>query len=145
MQDIDRHEYARMKDFLSFYTERYFNMEGLPPEDRPMAKLEAFEKKNLKKAFQGLRMTINDIVEDSFHFDPAKVEKLDSNLRSRGMITLSELRRRYSKDYAKIMKRGQIRNETEYYLLRNVLDDPTEKTPEERELLAKLISDYEGA
>jgi hypothetical protein len=43
------------------------------------------------------------------------------------------------------MKRGQIRNETEFYLLRNVLDDPTEKTPEEREFLEKLISDYEGA
>jgi hypothetical protein len=110
-----------------------------------MGSLEAAEKKSLKKAFQGLRMTINDIVEETFHFSPAEVEKLDSELRSRGMITLYELRRRYSKDYAKIMKRGQIRNETEFYLLRNVLDDPTEKTPEERELLEKLISDYEGA
>ena len=145
MQDIDRVEYARMKDFLSFYSERYVNKEVVPPEHRPIAMLEAFEKKSLKKAFQGLRMAINDIVEKSFHFDPAKVEKLDSELRSRGMITLSELRRRYSKDYAKIMKRGQIKNETEYYLLRNVLDDPNEKTPEERELLEKLISDYEGA
>ena len=90
-------------------------------------------------------MAINDIVEDTFHFDPAEVGKLDSALRSRGIITLSELRKRYSKDYKKIMKRGQIKNETEYYLLRNVLDDPTEKTPEERELLAKLISDYERA
>ena len=142
---IDPLEYTRMKDFLSFYTERYFNMEGLPPEDRPMAKLEEFEKKSLKKAFMGLRMAINDIVEDSFHFDPAKVEKMDSELRSRGLITLAELRRRYSKDYKKIITRGRIKNETEYYLLRNLLDDPTEKTPEEREMLEKLISDYEGA
>jgi hypothetical protein len=145
MQDIDRLEYARMKDFLSFYIERYRNVERLPPEDRPMAMLEATEKKSLKLAFKGLRMAINDIVEKSLHFDPAEVEKFDSELRSRGMITLSELRRRYSKKYAKIMKRGQIKDETEYYLLRNVLDDPTEKTPQERELLEKLISDYEGA
>ena len=70
---------------------------------------------------------------------------MDSELRSRGLITLAELRRRYSKDYKKIITRGRIKNETEYYLLRNVLDDPTEKTPEEREMLEKLISDYEGA
>ena len=43
------------------------------------------------------------------------------------------------------MKRGQIKNETEYYLVRNVLYDPTEKAPEERKLLEELISDYEAA
>jgi hypothetical protein len=42
------------------------------------------------------------------------------------------------------MKRGRIKNETEYYLVRNVLDDPTEKTVEERELLQKILSDYAG-
>jgi hypothetical protein len=145
MQDIDPHEYARMKGFLSFYTERYWNMERLPPEKRPMARLEATEKKSLKLAVKGLRMAINDIVEDTFHLEPAELEKRNSELRSRGLITLSEFWKRYSKDYANIMKRGRIKNETEYYLLRNVLDDPTEKTPEEHELLAKLISDYEGA
>jgi hypothetical protein len=55
------------------------------------------------------------------------------------------LRRRYSKGYAKIVKRARIKNETEYYLVRNVLDDPTEKTPEERELLEKMLSGYEAA
>ena len=49
------------------------------------------------------------------------------------------------KGYAKIVKRAQIKNETEYYLIRNVLDDPTEKAPEERELLEKMISEYDAA
>ena len=40
------------------------------------------------------------------------------------------------------MKRGQIKNETEYHLVRNVLHDPTEKAPEERKFLEKLISGY---
>jgi hypothetical protein len=43
------------------------------------------------------------------------------------------------------MKRGQIKSETEYYLVRNVLHDPAEKSPEERKLLEKLIFDYEAA
>jgi hypothetical protein len=145
MQDESELEYAKMKDFLSFYAERYLKAEGLPLDKEPMACLEALEKKSMKMAFAGLRQTINDCVEMSLHFDHAEVEKLDSQLRSRGIVTLSELRRRYSKSYAKIMKRGRIKNETEYYLLRNVLFDPTEKTSDERKLLEELISDYETA
>ncbi|QQO32268.1 hypothetical protein JJC00_27345 [Bradyrhizobium diazoefficiens] len=145
MQDEPELEYAKMKEFLSFYAERFLKAEGLPPNKQPIASLEALEKKSMKLAFNGLRQAINDCVEMSLHFDHAEVEKLDSQLRSRGIITLSELRRRYSKSYAKIMKRGQIKNETEYYLVLNVLHDPTEKTPEERKLLEELISDYEAA
>jgi hypothetical protein len=145
MQKETELEYIKMRDFLSFYAERYLRVEGLPPERQPIASLEALEKNSMKMAFNGLRRSINDCVEMSFHFDHAEVEKLDSELRSRGIVTLSELRRRYSKGYAKIMKRGQIKNETEYYLVRNVLDDPTEKASEERELLEKMISNYEGA
>jgi hypothetical protein len=117
----------------------------LPPEKWPIASLEALEKKGKNTALKGLRQAINDCVEMSFHFSHAEVESLDSELRKRGVVTLSELRRRYSKSYAKIMKRGQIKNETEYYLVRNVLCDPTEKAPEERKFLEELISDYEGA
>jgi hypothetical protein len=139
MEEIEL-EYAKMKDFFSFYAERYLKVEGLPPEKQPIASLETLEKKSIKMAFNAVRQAINDCVEMSFHFDHSKVEKLDSELRRRGIVTLSELRRRYSKDYAKIVKRGQIKSETEYHLVRNVLDDPTEKAPEERELLEKMLS-----
>ncbi len=96
-------------------------------------------------ALRGLRQAINDCVEASWHFDPAKVATLDAELINRGIITLSEIRRRYSRGYTEVLKRGRIRNDTEFYLLQHVINDPTEKSPEERELLAKLLSDYEGA
>jgi hypothetical protein len=144
MQETTDSEYANMKAFLAFYVERYhLNLETLPPENWPIASLEALEKKGKNTAVQGLRQAINDCVERSLHFDHAEVESLDIELQKRGVVTLSELRRRYSKSYAKIMKRGRIKNETEYYLLRNVLFDPTEKTSDECKLLEKLISDYE--
>jgi hypothetical protein len=144
MQDEPELEYAKMKEFLSFYVERYFKVDGLPPGKRPIASLEALEKKGMKMAFNGLRQAINDCVEMSLRFDHEEVEKFDSQLQSRGIVTLSELRRLYSKSYAKIMKRGQIKNETEYHLVRNVLHDPTGKTPEELKFLEKLISGYEA-
>jgi hypothetical protein len=145
MQEEAELDYAKMKDFLSFYAERYLKADGLAPDKQPVVCLEALEKKSMKLASNGLRQAIHDCVEMSLHFDHAEVEKFDSQLRSRGIITLSELRRRYSKSYAKIMKRGQIKSETEYYLVRNVLHDPAEKSPEERKLLEKLIFDYEAA
>jgi hypothetical protein len=146
MQEEADSEYVKLKAFLAHYVERYhLNLETLPPEKWPIASLEALEKKGMSTALKGLRQAINDCVERSFHFDHAEVESLDSELRKLGVVTLSELRRRYSKSYAKIVKRGQIKNETEYYLVRNVLYDPTEKAPGERKLLEELISDYEAA
>ena len=145
MQDFNRSEYTQLKKFLSFYVERYMPMQTLPPEQQPPAVLEAMEKRSPRMAFQGLRQAINDCVERSSFFDPVKVAKLDAELISRGIITLSELRKRYSRGYANILKRGRIKNDTEVNLLQHVINDPTEKSPDELELLAKLLSDYEGA
>jgi hypothetical protein len=99
MRNADEFDYAKMKDFLSFYADKYLMADGLPPEKRPIASLEALEGQSMKKALSGLRQAINDCVEMSFRFDHSEVEKLDSQLRSRGIVTLSELRRRYSKAY----------------------------------------------
>lgn len=137
-------EYLALKAFLSFYTERYVNLENLPPDKRPIACLEILEKTGMTMATRGLRQAINDCVEESLRFDHAQVERFDAELRARGIVTLSELRRRYSRAYARISKRGCIKNDTEYYLVRNVLDDPTEKSPAERALLEKMAFEYEG-
>jgi hypothetical protein len=137
-------EYATMKAFLSFYTDRYFRLENLPPEQRPIACLEILEKMGKAMAARGLRQAINDCVEKSLLFDHKEVEKLDSELRTLGIVTLSELRRRYSKAYARIRKQGRVKNDTEYYLIRNVLDDPTEKAADERALLERMAFEYEG-
>lgn len=134
-----------MKEFLSFYAERYLRAEGLTPESHPIVILDALEKSSMRRALNGLRQAINDCVEMSFHFNHLEVEKLDAELRGLGIVTLSELRRRYAKGYAKIVKRGRIRSETEYHLVRNVLDDPTEKPREEREWLQRMLSEWERA
>ncbi len=72
MQDEAKVEYVQMKDFLSFYAERYLEIETLPPEKRPIASLELLEKKSMKKAFDGLRQAINDCVENVISFGPCR-------------------------------------------------------------------------
>jgi hypothetical protein len=91
MQGEPQLEYAKMKEFLSLYVARYFNLEDLPAEKHPIASLEALEKKSMKKALIGLRMAIRDCVEMSKHFDRAEIEKFDAQLKSQHMLTLSDL------------------------------------------------------
>ena len=138
-------EYAGLKEFLSIYAHRYLNVNGLPPEKRPLANLETLEKQSMKAASSGLQQAINDCVEMSLHLPYEEVSKLDLELRSRGIVTLSELRRRYSKKYAAIVRRGRIKDKTEYYLVRNVLSDPSPKAKDVHEALESLIEDYENS
>jgi hypothetical protein len=63
MQKEAELEYAKMKEFLSFYAERYLKAEGLLPDKQPIASLEALETKSMKMALNGLRQAINDCVE----------------------------------------------------------------------------------
>ena len=136
-------EYAELKEFLSFFADRFLNAGALPPNKRPVAVLRSLEDKSAKVALNGLRQAINDCVEMSFEFDHQQVANLDEQLQDLRIVTLSELRRRYSKRYSAIVRRGQIRNDTEYHLIRNALCDKSAKTPTEREALEILIADYE--
>lgn len=145
MQENTAYNYQKMKEFLSFFSERFFHAEGLPPEHRPLAVLETLEKKGKKAASRGLSQAINDCIEMSRHMNFDAVKQLDSELRKCGTITLSELRKQYSKEYAKIVKLGRIKIETEYYLVRSMLDDTSVKMADtERELLEKMLFDYES-
>jgi hypothetical protein len=124
-------EDARLKDFLSFFAGKYRPAEKLLPTLQAMTR-------------DALREAVSDCTDMSLQFTPMEVAKFDSELRLHDIPSLSELRRRYSRAYARVMRRGRIEDETEYYLLRNVLFDPSEKTAEERERLETLIAAFEG-
>jgi hypothetical protein len=130
MQDQADIDDTRLKDFLSFFAAKY----------RPAEKLLSDRQASTS---DGLREAVSDCMDMSLQFTPMEVAKFDSELRLNDIPSLSELRRRYSRAYARVIKRGRIEDETEYYLLRNVLFDPGEKAEGEREQLEKLIADYE--
>ena len=137
--------YPQLKKFFEFYVARYPPVPGLPPESHPVACLEMLEKVSASKARVGLRQAINDIIEMSLRLDPREVCEMDAELRTLGIVTLSQVRRESGRHFAKIVRQGEIKNATEYYLVRNMLDDRAEKSPEERRLLMKMVSEYERA
>jgi hypothetical protein len=143
MATVSDAEYDELKKFFSFYSSRYLAIDKLAPELRPMACLEELEKRSRRMAREGLRQAINDVIERSRHLDPRVVRTIDVELAAQGLVTLSELRRRFSREYARILRRKRISNETEYYLIRGVVDALVSQNPE-REFLYTMIKDFEA-
>jgi len=89
-------------------------------------------------------MAINDTIEDTLDWASAQVAEADVHFAAAGTFTLSEIRRRYSKKYLQVLKRGVIRNEVEYYLVKGIMDGIIE--PEAREVLQlqAMLNAYES-
>jgi hypothetical protein len=137
-------EYQELKRFLTVYAQRYLRVTGLPAELQPHACLEVLEREDRALATRGLRQALNDIVAMCRHLSPREVAKIDSELRSLYVLTLSEVRRRVSKQYAGVVARGKINNETEYYLIRGILNDAaSEADQSERKTLTEMVAAFE--
>lgn len=115
-------DYERLKQFFVRYVDWFVAIKSDRPEDQPLAFLARIEKTSVADAKRGLQMAINDVVEATTTWTPEQVAQADAKFAAEGTFTLSELRRRYSKKYMQILKRGVIRNETEYYLVKGIID-----------------------
>lgn len=143
MAKITQAEYEPMKAFLAAWFARFPLWDGLEPEHHPLAVLERMEKQSMSRARLGLGMAIGDTLEGAWDLAYGDVEAIDRDFSAQGIISLSELRRKYSRKVRTILKRGVIRNEQEYYLIRGILEL---MAPDEAEftLLGKLIGDFEA-
>ncbi|MCX7515423.1 hypothetical protein, partial [Frateuria sp. STR12] len=98
------------------------------------------------KALTGLRQAANDAVESLQDLTVAQVAAFDAKLRLAGVMTLSEMRRRHSRQFKGILKRGRVRNETEYYLAKGILDSCTDTLgPTDQAALASMLLAFEQA
>ncbi|MBV6322420.1 hypothetical protein [Duganella violaceipulchra] len=97
------------------------------------------------KALAGLRQAANDTVEETNNWSREAKSTVDEAFKSAGIVTVSEITRRYSASYKRIIKRGIIRDETEYYLIHAVLiDQGNSVANDERAHLQKLTEAYEA-
>jgi len=106
----------------------------------PLNALATIEKQQPAAARKGLAMAINDIVEMAEGQTPDYVRALDEHLAAQGAMTLSEARARFSKRLKKILRRGSVVGDTEYYLARNALDWAA---PNDATKLQAMIADFD--
>src|SRR6188472_3143566 len=119
---IDAREYDRMKAWFAHLVPLTVAPEFITAETDPIACLERMESRWPGKARSGLAMTIGDTIEMTDGWPASKVEETDQLLAADGLPTLSEMRVRFSKVIRRVLNRGHIKDEVEYYALRNAAE-----------------------
>jgi hypothetical protein len=116
-------EYQALKAFFRAFSARFDNLAQIAPEHHPIFVLEQMEKASPSHARQGLRMALNDCVEQSLGWAPDRVAEIDRDFLAQGLLSLSQVRLQYSRKYASIVKRGRLRNNEELFLVQGILAD----------------------
>lgn len=146
MPKIVEPQYADLKKFFIAWRDEFPPHSMLPPEHHPVAALNAMEQRSRSRALVGLGMAINDIIEESWKLSPDRVAQIDTKFRANGILQLSELRRRYSRQFRRILKRGKIANDIEYYLVQGILASFTaDASEDERRRLEGFLTAYGSA
>jgi methionine synthase II (cobalamin-independent) len=138
-------EYAELHAFIDFVSTHVSRIDPDNPIHPTNVGKRIVAEYGKSKALEGLKQAINDTVEDLGDKPIEFLNALDTALRERQIITFSEVRRRYAASYRRIIKRGQIKTETEYYIVRGILSDFTALTGEdERNALEAMLTSYES-
>jgi hypothetical protein len=137
-------EYAQLHAYLDFYSTHVSGIDPDSPIHPTNVGKRIVEEYGRSKALDGLKQAVNDTVEDLSEQPLEYIQRLDAALRDRGIITVSEIRRRYASSYKRILKRGKVKTETEYYIIAGVLADFSSiACDEERVILERLLAGYE--
>jgi len=137
-------EYAELSAYINFFATFTLGISPSDPSHPSNARIA--ERFGRSQALQGARQAANDSIAALRSRPVAEVRLLDTGLQEAGLITFSEVSRRYGRTYQRILKRGKIADETECYLVAGVLADLTAAVSEtERAALQGLYEEFESA
>jgi len=105
-------DYERLRGFFACFARLGLGL------DNALAPLENLERTVPKRAAFGLRQAIQDCLELSADFPPAKVRHIDEALSAQGLPTLSELRISHWRRARLALSRGAIRTASEHSAIR---------------------------
>jgi hypothetical protein len=97
-------------------------MPSLDPASHPRVTIECLERQSMAAARKGVGLAIGDLIELSEGAPADVVGEWDRALQAQDLPTLSSIRAQFGHRTRSIMKRGRIRNENEYFALRNIAD-----------------------
>ena len=80
------------------------------------------EQKRSRRA-SGAKMAINDLLSQSRHFSESQRAAIDARLAAKELPTLRMLEAGFRGVHARILKRGRVRNDEEYYIVAEILSD----------------------
>lgn len=99
-------------------------------------------KQSFSNASRAMTMLCRDFLEMTQDYEGEALAAWDQMLTEQSSPTLSVMRARHWNLVPKMLKRGRIRNDEEYYLAKSVLD-ASQLAEEDRRSLAGLLGAYE--
>lgn len=131
MPKVTEANYAEVKSFVAAFLECLPWISIVGKEHHPIVLLESTERTSMSQARRGLEMMLNDMLEMSQSFSPAEAKEIDAELVSKGLASLSDMRRRYGSHFRRILKRGRILTDEEYYLMAGAMASARDELTEE--------------
>ena len=84
-------------------------------------------------------MAIGDMVEFTSDWPASEVTTCNRELSQMGLPTLSEVQARFSKLVQRVVRRGRIKSDEEFYALRNAVEQQGPST----EGILRMLGEYE--
>jgi hypothetical protein len=140
---IKASDYPALREWFAYVFDNYTSTRfSVDRESHPITSLDAISAKFPARARQGLEMAINDTIEMAQGWTTERLRQVDRELEAKGLPTFSAMRARFSKKIGRVLDRGRINSEVEYYAVCNVIDFVEES---DRARLTELIAAYEAA
>jgi hypothetical protein len=137
---VQPQDYERMRAWFAYMARETIPAELMSADADPIAHLDRLASRSPAKAREGLSMAINDTIEMTDGWPNERVAATDLSLQQDGLPSLTEMRGRFSKVVQRAVRRGSIKDDVEYYAIRNAV----ELTEEGREGLWQLLAAYEA-
>ncbi|MDW3649477.1 MAG: hypothetical protein R8P61_20575 [Bacteroidia bacterium] len=143
---IDSTNYEYYKEIFAFIWDYYNSKSRLitKEEHSPIAILTKMEKESFSLAKKGLKMGMSDLIQMVNGQSEAFKKELNELLIASDLPSLKRLNAQIKNIAQKVLKGGEIKSESEYYIIKEVLIDLSLKLPqEERERLTQCMLEYE--
>jgi len=137
-------EYSELSGYINFF---FTVVVGISPTDPThLCNSNIAERFGRAQALQGARQAANDTVEALAGKPVEAIRLLDEGLRQAGLLTFTEVSQRYGRTLKRVLKRGRITSETEWYLVAGALADCSAQIDStERTRLERFSAEFEAA
>ena len=99
-----------------------------------------------KGNLRGGKETINELLQMGSPFLPWERQRLDADLKRRGLPPLHVIEAAHTRKIKGIVRRGRIRDMEEFYIVKGILDDIDDGSEDKtRESLGRIMAAYEAA
>jgi hypothetical protein len=144
-------ELVFMKDFILFVSD-YIHKDLEEPDKSIYEEAKIYLIDGLKKGVEigeirGMRMAFNDTLDMAKDLSYAQKEELNAILREKFGTDLNEQNNKNYKKIKRVLQRGKIKTDEEFYLLKERIDEiyEDESKSEEVDELGTLLLNYENS